>query len=90
MNKLFDLSEKIIVLTGGTGLLGTEYTNVLLDAGATVIIADLEKSNPNEKAISLNNKYRNKIFGFNCDVSQEKEVINLFKYVNFRIYVEFL
>ncbi len=81
MNKLFDLSEKIIVLTGGTGLLGTEYTNVLLEAGATVIIADLEKSNPNEKAISLNNKYRNKIFGFNCDVSKEKEVINLFKYV---------
>lgn len=81
MNKIFDLSEKTIVLTGGTGLLGTEYTNALLEAGARVIIADLEKSNPKGKADLLNNNYQNKIFGFNCDVSKEQEVVELFNYV---------
>ena len=46
MKNIFDLSEKIIALTGGTGLLGSEYTNTLLNAGATVIIADLKKNKP--------------------------------------------
>ena len=81
MNKVFDLSKKIVVLTGGTGLLGSEYTNSLLAAGASVIIADLEKSNPEIRAANLSKQYKNKIFGINCDVSNEDEVISLFKYV---------
>ena len=81
MHTIFDLSKKIIVLTGGTGLLGSEYTISLLEAGASVIIADLEKSNPLIRAAELSEQYKDKIFGINCDVSNEKEVINLFKYV---------
>ena len=81
MHTIFDLSKKIIVLTGGTGLLGSEYTISLLEAGASVIIADFEKSNPLIRAAELSEQYKDKIFGINCDVSNEKEVINLFKYV---------
>lgn len=81
MKNIFDLSKKIIVLTGGTGLLGSEYTNTLLDYGATVIIADLKKANPKGKADLLNKEYKDKIFGVDCDVSDEKEVINLFEYI---------
>tara|TARA_B100000886_G_scaffold333211_1_gene286864 strand:- start:1704 stop:2507 length:804 start_codon:yes stop_codon:yes gene_type:complete len=82
MENIFDLSEKIIVLTGGTGLLGSEYTNTLLNAGATVIIADLKKTNPKGKADLLNKEFKNKIYGIDCDVGEENEVINLFKYVS--------
>src|SRR5688500_17595692 len=43
--KLFDLSHKIAIVTGGTGLFGKPIAFGLAEAGATVIIAsrDVEK-----------------------------------------------
>ena len=81
MKNIFDLSDKVIALTGGTGLLGSEYTKTLLNAGATVIIADLKTANPKIKADFLSKEYKDKIYGIDCDVSQEEEVIDLFKYI---------
>lgn len=40
---IFDLSGKTIVITGGMGLLGSEYLGILSDYGATVISVDLDK-----------------------------------------------
>ncbi|MEB2785128.1 SDR family oxidoreductase [Algoriphagus persicinus] len=44
MNDIFDLSDKIVLITGGAGLLGPEMASALLEKGATVILADLDKS----------------------------------------------
>src|SRR3989344_1772784 len=41
MKDQFDLSERIAVITGGNGLLGTEYAETLLNAGAKVAILDI-------------------------------------------------
>ncbi|WP_199241731.1 SDR family oxidoreductase [Desulfosporosinus sp. Sb-LF] len=49
MNKKFDLNDKVIVVTGGTGILGSLYCRRLVEAGAKVAIADLDK----EKCIAL-------------------------------------
>lgn len=40
--KLFSIKDKIVVLTGGTGILGQEYTKGLLAAGARVVILDIK------------------------------------------------
>jgi len=37
---LFDLSSRIAVVTGGAGLLGTEFCRTLSEAGASVVVAD--------------------------------------------------
>ena len=39
--KLFDLTGKVAVVTGGTGYLGSENVKVLKDFGATVVNADI-------------------------------------------------
>lgn len=41
MNNVFDLKDKVIVITGGTGFLGSYFTNALRTAGATVVTADI-------------------------------------------------
>ena len=41
INKIFNLSNKVIILTGAAGLLGTEYAHGLSQAGANVVLADL-------------------------------------------------
>ena len=40
INKLFNLKDRVIVLTGSAGLLGTQYAQILSDAGATLILID--------------------------------------------------
>jgi len=42
--ELFDLTGKIIILTGSEGLLGKEYKNILTQAGAKVITADIKET----------------------------------------------
>lgn len=39
--KLFDLTGKVCIVTGGTGYLGSENVKILKDFGATVVVADI-------------------------------------------------
>jgi NAD(P)-dependent dehydrogenase (short-subunit alcohol dehydrogenase family) len=39
---LFDLSGKVAVITGGAGGIGVVYADALADAGASVVLADLD------------------------------------------------
>jgi NAD(P)-dependent dehydrogenase (short-subunit alcohol dehydrogenase family) len=39
-NSLFDLRGRVVILTGGAGMLGRQYTRTLLAAGAKVVVAD--------------------------------------------------
>lgn len=40
--KLFDLTGKSAVVTGGAGLLGTQFCHTLADAGASVAVVDID------------------------------------------------
>ena len=40
--KRFDLSERVAIITGGAGLLGTQYSHTLASAGAYIVIADID------------------------------------------------
>ena len=39
--KLFDVSGKVIILTGASGFLGTQFAEGLSQAGAHVVLADI-------------------------------------------------
>ena len=41
--ELFDLTGKVAIITGGAGGIGIVYARALCDAGASVVIADVEK-----------------------------------------------
>jgi len=49
----FDLSRKVIVVTGGAGLLGNQYVQALSEAGAHVIVADIDPSAAENVALSV-------------------------------------
>ena len=47
----FDLTGRVAIVTGGAGLLGKEFCRTLAEAGAAVVVADL-----NEDAVAAEAK----------------------------------
>ncbi|HEX3851720.1 MAG TPA: SDR family oxidoreductase [Polyangiaceae bacterium] len=53
----FDLSGRVILITGGSGLLGVEHAKAIADAGGTPVIADLRVDAANDCAASIAREY---------------------------------
>lgn len=56
MNDRFSLEGKVIVVTGGTGILGNSFVNGIVDAGGTVAILGRNEATANERADAINKK----------------------------------
>ena len=41
IQQAFDLSGRAAIVTGGAGLLGRQFCKTLIEAGASVLVADL-------------------------------------------------
>lgn len=72
--KLFDLSGKVAIVTGGNGYLGRENVKILKDFGATVVSMDRTNENP-RWAYSEN--YCDSFV--QCDISSTESVAESFK-----------
>lgn len=56
MNDKFSLEGRVIVVTGGTGILGNSFVNGIADAGGTVVILGRNVAIGNERADGINKK----------------------------------
>ncbi|HEY5372457.1 MAG TPA: SDR family NAD(P)-dependent oxidoreductase, partial [Polyangiaceae bacterium] len=53
----FDLSGRVILITGGCGLLGVEHAKAIADAGGIPVIADLRVGAASDCASSIAREY---------------------------------
>lgn len=77
LNDIFSLSGKNIVITGGTGILGKVFVEAFLNQGANVAIIDINSAQINNDVKELKNKFKNKIEGYECDITSEDKVSSL-------------
>lgn len=75
MQGLFDLSGKVVVITGGTGVLGSELSRGLAAAGAKVAVLgrDAEKRN---RVVTAIQEGKGDAVGISCDVSDRDHLLN--------------
>ena len=71
LKSLFDIKNRVAVLSGGGGILAGEMAKGLLDSGAKVILLDINEENLNKKVNELKNDHSD-IAGFTCDVLDEQ------------------
>jgi len=79
--KLFDLSNKVIVLTGSAGRLGVNFSHILADAGANLVLIDIDKNGNNKLAKIILTKFETKILCSNIDITEKKQLEKLSKQI---------
>lgn len=73
----FDLTDKVIIITGACGLIGRAFAEACAQFGAHVVLADIEAANPEEKAAELEKRHSKKMLGVSVDVAKKASVIAL-------------
>ena len=73
IQELFDLKGRVAIVTGGVGQLGTQIAIALSEAGANVVIADLNLSDCQRKAKAIG-KNVSQCMGVELDVTKKKSV----------------
>jgi len=76
LEELFKLDNKIIVITGATGLLGRKHAEAVACYGGTPILLDLSQQAVDDFANELNAKYKVDSVGFSIDITDEKRIKN--------------
>jgi NAD(P)-dependent dehydrogenase (short-subunit alcohol dehydrogenase family) len=76
LEELFRLDNKIIVITGASGLLGRKHAEAVASYGGTPILLDLSQQEVDSFANELNDKYKSGSVGFAIDITDEKAIEN--------------
>mgnify|MGYP003687080017 CR=1 FL=1 len=73
---MFDLTGKVIVITGALGLLGKQHVDAVAQYGATPVILDLNQKDCEEYAQKITKQYQVPSLGLAVDITLETEVQN--------------
>lgn len=81
----FDLTGKVVVLTGGAGLLGRQFTRAFLEVGARVIIVDLGEEPATAAAAAACKETGRDALGLGADISNKTDVERLFHQIEAQV-----
>ncbi|MFZ1291282.1 MAG: SDR family oxidoreductase [Melioribacteraceae bacterium] len=73
LNQLFNLENKVALLTGGGGILAGEMAKGFLSTGVKVVLLDINETNLSKRVDTLN-EFGNEVSGIKCNVLEEKSL----------------
>ena len=78
---LFSLSGKVVLVTGGAGLLGQVFCQAFADSGADVAVVDIDDQAAKSVATNIATKSGRKVCGIGCDITSPESVSKMVKTV---------
>lgn len=70
----FGLEKRVVVITGGAGLLGTMHAEAVAAAGGIPVLADLNGPRAERAASAVARKFKARALGLACDITSEDSV----------------
>jgi len=71
---MFDLTDKVVVITGGAGKLGQKHAEAVAGFKAIPILLDLSLEQAEAAAVRITKEYGVKSLGFEVDITKESQV----------------
>jgi NAD(P)-dependent dehydrogenase (short-subunit alcohol dehydrogenase family) len=78
---LFDLTGRVAIITGGTGLLGQQHAKALAQAGGIPVLADIRVNAVDTHSQDWKNRFGEKACAIQTDITDPKSVKNLLQQV---------
>jgi NAD(P)-dependent dehydrogenase (short-subunit alcohol dehydrogenase family) len=75
--ELFSLANKVVVVTGGAGLLGQVFCQALVDVGANVAIVDLDLASAETVAKRINKSDAQRVIAVGSDITSPESVTQM-------------
>lgn len=72
---LFNIKDRVAIVTGGGGLLGFYHADILASAGARVVLLDLPVANPAARASQLADRHSVECIGLCADITKEASLL---------------
>jgi NAD(P)-dependent dehydrogenase (short-subunit alcohol dehydrogenase family) len=79
------LNKKVIVITGGAGVLGAEFGKSIVERGGAAIIADVELEAAKRKSEEINSLgYEGKAYAYELDITKKESILELIESLDFK------
>ena len=75
-DNMFNLNDKVIIVTGAAGLLGKNHVDAIAQYGGTPILIDINKDSVIKFSEDINKKYDINSSAFSIDITNEEQVKN--------------
>jgi NAD(P)-dependent dehydrogenase (short-subunit alcohol dehydrogenase family) len=76
-NNLFDLTDRVAIITGGTGLLGQQHAEAVAQAGGIPVLADIRINAVDSLSQEWSLRFGNKACAIQTDITNPKSVKKL-------------
>jgi NAD(P)-dependent dehydrogenase (short-subunit alcohol dehydrogenase family) len=77
LTKLFDLTDRVAIITGGAGLLGEQHARIIAQAGGTPILVDINQENANRKASQLRDEFKVRAMAIAANITDADQVAGI-------------
>src|SRR5437899_2916865 len=74
VDRWYDLTKKVVALTGATGFIGPAYARSLAECGANVAVIDLDEARCQRLATELRDTYKTDPVALRLDITRKDDV----------------
>ena len=71
---MFDLKNKVAIITGGGGLLGEKHAEALAEFGCRTILLDINELKAKKAAEIIQENFGIESFAVKCDITNKEEI----------------
>tara|TARA_B100000315_G_scaffold1500_1_gene1358 strand:- start:1836 stop:2669 length:834 start_codon:yes stop_codon:yes gene_type:complete len=81
MKNLFDLQNRVAIITGGAGLLGVKHAEAIADIGGIPVLLDVDEKKATIQTKRIARSYKVRSECYKCDITKFQEVYSVFTQV---------